>query len=111
VPGAFRLIARIGPRVEKSRHASLEEAVAAVEARVGVTGRRQHRREVLGRTYDPDEQVTGRFELRGPGRVRGGVDVRGDGTAQAYRGWLRKEPIDPLPGETAGDALRRALQR
>ncbi len=110
MPGAFRLTARIGPRVDKSQHASLEEAVAAVEARLGVTGR-QHRREVLGRTYDPDEQVTGRFELRGPGGVRGGVDVRGDGSAQAYRGWLRKEPVEPLPGETPGDALRRALQR
>jgi hypothetical protein len=104
------LKARIGPRVEKTRHASLDEAVREVESRLGAPGR-QHRREVLGRTYDPDQQVTGRFEVRGPGGVRGGVDVRGDGSAQAYRGWLRKEPVDPLPGETAGEALRRALQR
>jgi len=106
----FRLKARIGPRVEKTRHASLDEAVGAVEARLGAP-RRQHSREVLGRSYDAGEQVTGRFELRGPGGVRGGVDVRGDGSAQAYRGWLRKEPVEPLPGETAGEALRRALQR
>jgi hypothetical protein len=105
----FRLTARIGPKVDKSRHASLEEALAALEDRLGAAGR-ERTREVLGRTYDAGSQVTGRFELRGPGGMRGGVDVRGDGSAQAYRGWVRKQPVEAQPGETPADALRRALQ-
>ncbi len=106
----FRLTARIGPRVEKTRHASLDEAVAAVEARLGAP-RRQHTREVLGRSYDAGEQVTGRFEVRGPRGVRGGVDVRGDGSAEAYTGWVRKRVVVPQDGESAIDALRRSLGR
>ena len=106
--GAFRLTARIGPRVEKTQHASLAEAIAAIEARLGRTGR-EPTREVLGRRYDPETQVSGRFEIRGPGGVRGGVDVHGDGSAQAYRGWIRKQPVEPDPGETPLEALRRAL--
>ena len=72
---------------------------------------REPAREVLGRTYGPGDQVASRFELRGPGGARGGLDVLGDGSARAFRGWLRKEPLDPAPGETALDALRTALQR
>ena len=106
---AFRVIARVGPRVEKTRHATLEEALATLDARLGRAGR-EPEREVLGRRYDPATQVSGRFEVRGPGGARGGVDVRGDGSAQAYRGWVRKEPLEPAPGETAVDALRTALR-
>ena len=65
---------------------------------------------MLGREYAPERQVTGRFELRGPG-VRGGVDVRGDGSAQAYRGRIRKQLVEPEPGESAVEALSRALRR
>jgi hypothetical protein len=54
--------------------------------------------------------VTGRFELRGPG-VRCGVDVRGDGSAEAYTGRIRKVPVAADPGETAVQALERTLRR
>lgn len=63
---------------------------------------------MLGREYDPVRQVAGRFELRGPG-VRGGIDVRGDGSAEAYRGWIRKQLVERRDGESAVAALRRAL--
>jgi len=105
----FRLTARIGPRVEKSRHATLDEAIAAVEERLGAAGR-EPRREVLGRVYDAERQVTGRLEIAGPGGLRGGVDVRGDGSAQAFRGRVRKVPVEARAGETPAAALRRALQ-
>ena len=65
-------------------------------------------REVLGREYAPERQVAGRFELRGSG-TRGGIDLRGDGSAEAYLGRVRKRPVDRADGETAVQALTRAL--
>jgi hypothetical protein len=53
--------------------------------------------------------VAGRFELRGPDGVRGGIDVRGDGSAEAYTGWVRKQLVEQRAGESAIDSLRRAL--
>jgi hypothetical protein len=64
---------------------------------------------VLGREYAAGEQVSGRFELKGRG-VRGGVDVHGDGSLVAYRGRIRKVVIEPASGESALDALGRALR-
>ena len=66
-------------------------------------------REVLGREYAPERQVAGRFELRGPG-VRGGIDLRGDGSAEAYTGRVFKQAVDRADGETAVQALARALR-
>jgi len=70
---------------------------------------REPARKVFGREYEPVRQVVGRFELRGPNGVRAGIDVRGDGSAEAYRGWIRKQVIEQRPGESAVDALRREL--
>jgi hypothetical protein len=42
-------------------------------------------------------------------RVRGGADVRGDGTIAVYRGKLHRELIERERGERAFDALRRTL--
>jgi hypothetical protein len=96
--------------VRKAHFSSLEEALEEVvrRAAAGRTASAPVLR-VLGRVYDPLEQVAGRIEVRGPG-VRGGVDLRGDGSAKAYRGWIRKTPIPPEPGETAARALARALR-
>jgi hypothetical protein len=65
-------------------------------------------REVLGREYTPDRQVAGRFELRGPG-ARGGIDLRGDGSAEAYRGRIRKRIVERRGGESAVQALARSI--
>lgn len=64
---------------------------------------------MLGREYAPDRQVAGRFELRGPG-ARGGIDLRGDGSAEAFTGRIRKRPVERADGETAVEALARALR-
>ena len=105
----FTLVARVGPKVEKLRFATLDAALGELERRVGTPGRETTRR-VLGREYDPVQQVAGRFEVRGPRGARGGLDVRGDGSAEAYRGRVRKRLVEQAAGETAVDALRRALR-
>lgn len=104
----YRLVMRFGPQVEKERHASLDEALDALARRVPHVARRGDVR-ALVRDYEPMQQVAGRFELHGPRGARGGVDVRGDGSAEAYTGWVRKQLVELEPGESPVDALRRAL--
>lgn len=95
--------------MQKERVATFDEACDALAAFVhGGAAPGARERSALGRSYAPEAQVTGRFELRGP-RCRGGVDVRGDGTAEAYTGWIRKRVVERRGDETAVQALRRAL--
>jgi hypothetical protein len=108
VGAGFRLTARVGPEVRRDRFTSLEEALAALEQRLGGVCELEPAH-ALGRDYDPVRQVAGRFELSGPDGVRAGVDVRGDGSAEAYRGRIRKRLIERRPGESAIEALRREL--
>jgi hypothetical protein len=65
------------------------------------------------RRYTPEEQVVARVELAGPERrlagTHAGVDVRGDGSTEAYLGRVRRTTVDRAPGEDATVALRRAL--
>ena len=107
--GAFKLTARVGPKVDKLRFATLDEALAELARRVQAPAREPARR-ALGREYEPVQQVAGRFELRGPSGLRCGVDVRGDGSAEPYRGRVRKQLVEREAGETAVDALRRFQQ-
>ena len=109
---AYRLTVRRRGRTERARYASLSEALAALEARLDELGPRERRgiERALARELAPVQQVAVRGEVAGHG-VRGGIDVRGDGSLEAYTGRWRRTLIAPEPGETAYDALRRVLQR
>ena len=104
----WKLKARLGSRVEKSKHDSLDEALDAISARTGVVPRRGSARGIA-RSYEPTAQVAGRFEVSGPGGARGGLDVRGDGSAESYTGLVRKRLVEQEGDESPLDALRRAL--
>jgi hypothetical protein len=107
----YTLTVRRRGAVDRERFASLDAALEALEARLdGLAGtdRRSHERG-LGREYAPVAQVAARGEVAGPGGLRGGVDLRGDGSAEAYTGRFRRRLVDREAGETAYDALRRAL--
>jgi hypothetical protein len=108
---AYRVTIRRTGAVERERHPTLDAALTALETRLDGLARQARRRptQVLGRTYEPVRQVAARGEIAGPGRLRAGVDLRGDGSAEAFTGRLRRQLVEPVPGETAYDALRRAL--
>ena len=105
---------RAGSKVERSKHDELADALAHVERRGrelegGAPGRTVS--SPLGRDYEPVQQVVGRIELAGPGRVRVGVDVRGDGSSECWTGRFRRELVEQRRDESPYDALRRAARR
>jgi hypothetical protein len=112
ISAVYKLVVRSEGEVRKERHEELDEALAAVE-RIGAelaagAGARPVGGSLL-RRIDPVQQVLGRLELRGPRRLRAGVDVRGDGSSEAYTGRVRRQLIEQRDGESAYDALRREL--
>ncbi len=111
---AWTLTVRCGPRVKRSRHEQLDAALTELEAHGRELSEAAPRRTVTRtRRFEPAAQVYARLELAGPQRlvasVRTGVDIRGDGTTEAYRGRIRRELIAAEPGESAYAALRRSL--
>ena len=109
------LTVRDGPKVEHSRHATLDEALSALEERARALEPQAERDEVkfFKRRIAPVAQVAARLEIAGPGgwrpTVHGGVDLRGDGSAEAYTGRVRRTVVEQRSGESPAAALRRAL--
>jgi hypothetical protein len=103
---------RHGAKVERTRFRELDEALAALESRAVELQDQADIRPVdlkMGRTFEPVQQVYARLELAGPRRVRIGVDVRGDGSAEAWTGRVRRRLVEQLPDESPYEALRRAV--
>ena len=107
---AWRVTVRNGPRVVKHRAADLAEALDVVEreGRVLAAGARRPAVRMRKREFTPQQQVAGRVELSGPG-VRAGVDVRGNGDAEAWTGRLRRQIVEQQGRESPYAALRRVL--
>ncbi len=106
---------RAGPRVERSRFADLDDALDALEQRARGLAEDAPREQVDAKIkrFEPVQQVSARLELAGPERllpsVRAGVDVRGDGSTEAYRGRVKRELVEQRKDESSYEALRRAL--
>ena len=108
----YTLTARIRGKVEHERFDDLSAALTALERRGHALQGRADADVVGGslmRRFQPEDQVTARLELSGPGRMRVGVDVRGDGSAVPFTGKLIRKPLERAAGESAYDALRRSV--
>ena len=98
--------------MRKRRHERLGDALADLERSAGELSDGTDVRAAGGfliRRLDPVQQVVGRIELAGPDRLRAGVDVRGDGSCEAFTGRVRRTVVEQRDGETALAALRRVL--
>jgi hypothetical protein len=110
----YVLTIRDGPRVTRSKYESIEQAVAALRARV-----EQIRTEgdlppvKMLREFQPGQQVKARLEIS-TGKVfrrrEVGVDLMGDGAVVPYRGGIFKSHLDPPDGVSYDDAVAEALR-
>jgi hypothetical protein len=108
----YRLTVRNGARVGREQFAELVEALDALESRGRELEHTAGAARVGGgmlRRIEPVQQVVARLELSGPGRLRAGVDVRGDGSTEGFTGRTRRSLVEQRGGESAYDALRREL--
>jgi len=111
VPG-YRVTVRVGAKVERERVEEIGHALLLVEHRGQALERDAASHAVGGRLmrrFEPVQRVIGRIEIAGPRRLRAGVDVRGDGSAEAYTGRIGRRLVDQRDGESPYDALRREL--
>ena len=109
--GEYTVTVRAGSNVRRERCATLEDALARLEERgreLAASARRPPV-DLRVRRFEPVAQVAARVELAGPARVSGGIDVRGDGSVEAYTGRMRKRVLEQHEDESAYAALRRAV--
>jgi hypothetical protein len=108
----YTVVVRADARVRKRQHRRLDEALADLEREGRELQAAAHERPVGGtliRRLEPVQIVVARLELSGPGRLRAGVDVRGDGSSEAFTGRLRRQVLEQRDGEDPYEALRRAV--
>jgi hypothetical protein len=108
----YTVTVRSDARVSKQRHHDLDAALGAVERIARELADRAEARPAGGtliRRIEPVQQVVARIELSGPGRLRGGIDVRGDGSSEAFTGRVRRTLVEQRGGESTYAALRRVL--
>jgi hypothetical protein len=112
VTAGYTIIVRSQGTPHKHHFDRLGDALDALEREGGeleAGAREQPVGGTLIRRIDPVQIVVARLELSGPGRLRAGVDVRGDGSSEAFTGRVRRRVVEQQNGESAYDALRREL--
>jgi hypothetical protein len=108
----YTVTVRAGAEVRKEHCATLDDALVGIEREGRELERSADGRAeggTLMRRLEPVQIVVARLELSGPRRLRAGVDVRGDGSSEAFTGRLRRKVVEQREGESAYEALRRAL--
>jgi hypothetical protein len=102
------VVVRHGARVVRHTAPDLPAALALLEreARAIAAGPPRPTVDLRVRAFTPVQQVAGRVELRGP---RAGVDVRGDGSVEAWTGGWRRRVVAQREDESPYEALRRVL--
>lgn len=107
----YKLTVRAGARVRKERHDDLAAALAALREHadeLSSTADNRVRGGRLMRRFEPVQQVIGRVEVKGGG-IGCGVDVRGDGSMEAFTGRLGRTLVHQHPDESPYEALTREL--
>jgi hypothetical protein len=107
----FTLTVRAGSKVQRAHFEGLDAALDALETEVRALAQSERRQAVdLGvREFAPVAQVAARAELSGPRRLRAGLDLRGDGSVEAFTGRVRRRVVEVREEETPYAALRRVL--
>jgi len=109
----WTLKVRNGSLIERTRFAELNLALRALDRRLAELEPTAHREDVqfFKRKIAASRLVSVRFEISGPRRIlpafRGGIDLRGDGSTEAFTGRSRRTLIAQGKRETATQALRR----
>jgi hypothetical protein len=110
---SWKLTVRDGPKVRHETFDGLDDALAVLHVRADGLAAGAHTRPFGGGLFkeiEPVQQVVARLELAGPRHMRAGIDVRGDGSSEAWSGRLTRELIQPRDGESAAAALARRLR-
>jgi hypothetical protein len=111
---SWTLTVRDGSEVERTQFTDLEKALGALDRRLSELEPTAHREDVhlLKRKIDASRLVPVRVELAGPQRFRptfrGGIDLRGDGSMEAFTGRSRRTLIAQGKRESPLQAFRRA---
>jgi hypothetical protein len=114
VADSYTVTVRVRGKVRKQRYDDLKSALDAMRregAELSDGADAKPEGGGLMRRIDPVQQVVARLELKGPDGLRAGVDVRGDGSSEAFTGRVRRQLVEQRRGEDAYRALRRALRR
>jgi hypothetical protein len=112
VPGHYTVTVRSQGTPHKHRFGGLDAALTGLENEAREVAADADHRSYGGaviRRLDPARIVVARLELSGPRGVWVGVDVRGDGSTEAFTGRVRRRVLEQRDGESAYDALRREL--
>ncbi|MBJ7347796.1 MAG: hypothetical protein JHC87_04395 [Thermoleophilaceae bacterium] len=107
---------RDGSKTSRSQYELLEDALVFCEAEAKRMAQEAPNRPVETgmRKFDPVDLVAGRVELSTGSWLRrsarsAGLDIRGDGSIEAYSGRISRSVVVFRVGETTFDALRRAI--